>query len=232
MTADLLHIVEKEAKLGDPSRSKRLRSLLGKSLSSAQIDQQWDTLTERLAARVAEIEGRVRGAWKTRWCSRNPSHRKAAIDELKQLKRDREEERRRYLFGMDCVLSLRSKHIETIEWALANAANTPAADRLLESDFCRSFSILLADGTEVVPFRMRDAARKVRAFKVSDSGNKSADALLVYDEEELRRYVAVLGYRVRCKTRDGTRSGLYTAQPPNRVMDTTEIQVSEGGLRR
>jgi hypothetical protein len=132
---------------------------------------------------------------------------------------------------MDCVLSLRSKHIETIEWALVNAPNTPAADRLLESDFCRSFSILLADGTEVVPFRMRDAAKKVRAFKVSDGGNKNSDALQVYDEEDLRRYVVVLGYRVRCKTRDGTRSGLYTAQSPNRVMDNTEVQASESGPR-
>ena len=232
MRSELVEIIEADAPLGDPLQGEQLRRLLEAVMSAAQIDQQSDTLEERMAARVAQIESRVRGAWRARWCSRHAAARETAAEELARLLHAREQERRRYLFGVECVLTLRSKHIDTIEWAMRHAPRTPLADRLLEADLCRSFSIMLDDGTEVVPFRVRDSARRVRAFKVSDGGNKNVDALLVYDEDELKRYVVGLGFRVRCKSRDGTRSGLYSAAKPNRMIETSSPRETEDGERR
>jgi hypothetical protein len=229
---DLCDIIEADAALGDLSKSQRLRGFLGRIMSAAQIDQQSDDLSERMAARIAEVERRVRLADKARWHFRVPTNRRCMEDDLTNLKHLREQERRRYLFGMDCILALRSRHIEELESALERAPDASVEDRLLEADFCRSFSIILADGTEVVPYRIRDAARKVRAFKVSDEGNKSSHARLVYDEAELRRYVIDMGFRVRCKSRDGSRSGLYTARRPNRVMEASMRPVSQGGAAR
>lgn len=87
-----------------------------------------------------------------------------------------------------------------------------------DDGLCRSFSIELSDGSLVVPCRIRDRQTGVAAFKVSRSSNRSDDATLVTDEAKLRQYVDG-GYRVRCKSRDGERIGLFSGRNPNRIKD-------------
>ena len=91
--------------------------------------------------------------------------------------------------------------------------------KMANDDLCRSFSIQLEDGSEVVPCRVRDKDTGERTFKVSKGGNTSDDAILVRDEGELRQYVKGMGYRVRCKSRDGERRGLFSGRSPNRIKD-------------
>lgn len=93
---------------------------------------------------------------------------------------------------------------------------------------CESFCIVLDDGTEVYPCRVRSRATGNVVFRVSKHGNESDESQEIADETELRQFVGGLGYRVRCKSKDGKRSGLYAGRGTNKIRDFKPIFRSIG----
>lgn len=86
-----------------------------------------------------------------------------------------------------------------------------------DDNLCESFCIVLSSGVEVYPYRVRNCDAGVSAFRISKYGNEKDEAEEVTDEAELRQFVGGLRYRARCKTKDGKRSGLYSAREPNQI---------------
>jgi hypothetical protein len=212
--------------LTDPQQNDGgMEMVLGRELarvrSAQEIDGQSDLLILNMEDELRNLDDTMRRIWKATWCAPSRSERTDAALRLGELKFARQRRRELYGFGMDCIGVLRTNHIEVLKWAIDRQSNASSAGHSPPDaeQFCRSFSIELEDGTEVIPVRVRDATTGLRSFKVSGGGNRNEDALLVGDEDEMCRYVIGVGYRVRCKTRDGTRTGLYTARPPNRVRE-------------
>ena len=62
-----------------------------------------------------------------------------------------------------------------------------------QDGFCKSFRIVLRDGEEVIPFRVRNRETGHSAFLVSKGGNTRDDAIEVADEAELWEKVSGFG---------------------------------------
>lgn len=205
--------------LSDSGFKPVFREVVADCLSADEVDAEWDRINDLMDRELRQTEERLRNERRLSYrpcasvADRNPKHR------LTQLLRMRE--RQRALFNEACegVGLLRTQHIELLEWAVDAERRSWAASGhdAIDEVFCTSFSIVLEDGDEVVPCRIRPRGRTERAFFVIKDGNRRENGIDVYTERELRRFVVGLGYRVHCRSRDGRRSGQYSSRSPNKV---------------
>lgn len=212
--------VAPEADVRDGSRVRPIfRQIRTDCLSADEVDARWQRVDETMSAELRRTDDRLRVEWRASWRVGDESGRSAAKQRLLELAEHRRAQRDLYEQAMQSVGLLRDKHIELLEWAMNSSRN---GWRLSEDAdggeaLCKSFVIVLEDGEEVIPYRKKPRGKPYAAFFVSNNGNRRENALDVFTETELRRLVLGLGYRVYCRNREGTRTGLYTAQSPNRV---------------
>lgn len=74
--------------------------------------------------------------------------------------------------------------------------------------FCRKFSFVLTNGTEVFPVMMKRRETGRVAFRISVGGNTKAAGEEVGESEMIKK-VLEQSYAVRCSSLDGKTYGLY-----------------------
>lgn len=195
------------------------RKVMADCLSADDVDADWERVDQTMSAELRQTDDRLRAEWRASWRFGDDAARAAARRRLAELAEERRQQRAIYEEAMQSVGLMRQKHIELLEWAMRSSRDgwRLSGDADAEDILCRSFLIVLDDGEEVVPYRKKPRGREYAAFFVSNNGNRRENALDVFTEAELRRLVLGLGYRVYCRNHEGARTGLYTAQSPNRV---------------